>query len=312
MAAGAQRATLRIVNRLEVPECFEFDTKMRRSDRTRTILIESDVTLRAGADHLEICTRIDNQVRDHRVRVLFESGARTDTYLADSAFDVVERRIALPADNHTYKELAVETAPHANWTAVFDAQRGLAVVAPDLPEAAVRDFPERPLALTLLRGFRRTVFRNDDEPGGQSFGLHIFHYRLVPLRGRPDETALARLGEQMSGGIRAVQVLPRDQAPAAQRTLPRVFGQLVLRPDRAVMTSFRRHPEKGFLEIRLFNPGAQQIQESLELSFAPSRAELVDFEGEPRGDLKVSGKSIAVTIGPKQIVTIAIDGPGIR
>lgn len=309
VAAGAYRATLRIVNRMEVPECFEFDTKMRRSERTRTLLITSEVTLRAGADHLEICTTLDNQVRDHRLRVLFESGARAATYLADSAFDIVERPIALPADNHLHKELAVECTPQASWTAVHDGARGLAIVAPDLPETAVRDVPERPIALTLLRGFRRTVFRSDDEPGGQSLGTHVFRYRLVPLAGAPDGARLSRLGQQMWGGLRAVQVTPRLQAPAEERTLPAELGQLKLAGGRALVSSLRRHPEKGFLEVRLFNPSEGSIDETLEFSFAPQGVDLVDFEGQAQGSARLSGQRVTLKLAPKQIVTLAVHGP---
>jgi alpha-mannosidase/mannosylglycerate hydrolase len=308
IADGRQKGTLRITNRMEVPENFEFELKMHRSHRTKTMLVASDVTLRAGADHLEIRTTIDNQVRDHRVRVLFETNARTDTYLADSAFDVVERTIALPPDNHTYKELALETRPQASWTAAFDSSRGLAVVAPDLPESAVRDVPERTIALTLLRGFRRTVFRSDDEMGGQSLGLHVFNYRVVPLKGQPELARLSLLAQQMTGGVRSQFVLPREQAPSPERTLPRTFGQLSLKSGKALVTSLRRHPEKHFLELRLHNPYSTAVSEVCTFHFAPQRAERVDFEGAPQESLKVSGHDVSVSLKPKEVVTLAIHG----
>lgn len=307
IAAGGQKAVLRITNHLHVPRCFEFDTKMCRSDDTVLLKITSDVTLRAGADHLEITTVIDNNVRDHRVRVLFETGASTDTYLADSAFDMVERKIALPAENHTYRELVVETAPHASWTAVHDKQRGLAVVAPDLPETAVRDVPERTLALTLLRGFRRTVFRSDDEIGGQSLCRHEFKYRLVPLQGRPDVSQLSRLGQQAGAGLRAVQVLPRDQAPPADRKLDRTASQFSINPGKAIVTSFRRHPQKQHLEVRMFNPTSDAITETLTLSQAPRLAQLVNLEGEPSDKLECRDNKVTVKLAPRQIVTVALD-----
>ena len=43
------------------------------------------------------------------------------------------------------------------------------MVSTGLLESAVRDLPERPLALTLFRATRRTVF-TDGEPGGQLLG----------------------------------------------------------------------------------------------------------------------------------------------
>jgi alpha-mannosidase/mannosylglycerate hydrolase len=305
IAEGAQKATLRITNRMEVPRCFEFDTRMRRSEATSTLLIDSYVTLRAGVDHVEIRTVIDNNVRDHRVRVLFESGAATETYLADSAFDVVQRKIGLPRDNQTYRELAVETTPQASWTAVFDAGRGLAVVAPGLSETTVRDVVRRPLALTLLRGFRRTIF-TDGEEGGQSLGRHEFHYCLVPLSGPPPRTRLAELAQQTAGGIRTVQVLPRIQAPQNERTLPRSLGQLSLAPGRAVVSSLRRRLDTDALELRVFNPWDEPVSETLRFSRPVASVALTDLDGNPQQALKAGADgAVKLDVPAKKIATVS-------
>lgn len=310
VADGRQQGTLRITSRMVVPRCFEFDTRMRRSRVAEPLTIETDVTLRAGADHLELRTAIDNTVRDHRVRVLFESGAAADTYLADSAFDVVRRRIGLPADNHTYKELAVETTPQASWTAVHDERRGLAVVAPGLPETAVRDVPERTLALTLLRGFRRTIF-TDGEEGGQSLGPHEFRYRLVPLAGPPDRTRLAALAQRTAAGLRAVQVLPRNQAAAGERTVPRTLGQLRLRPGRALVSSLRRRPQSDAVELRLYNVHDEALTETLTFHRPAATAALTDLEGREQRPLAVAADgAVTVEIGPRAIVTVRLTFAG--
>ncbi len=306
VTSGAQQATLRITTRMHVPTHFEFDRKMARSRQTAELCIDSYVTLRAHSDHLEIRTVIDNNIRDHRIRVLFDSGAQTDTYLADSAFDVVRRRIALPADNHTYRELAVETTPHASWTAVHDDIRGLAIVAPDLPETTVRDLPARPIALTLLRGFRKTVF-TDGEEGGQSLGVHEFSYRLVPLRGEPSPARLAVLAQQTAAGIRAVQVLPPDQASASERTLPPAGGLLELDPGQAILTALRRHPRTDVLELRLHNPGDETIDEVITLSRRVASAALVDLEGNEIEPIEIDdGRRLPLSLPPRRIVTLHV------
>lgn len=303
---GAQKATLRVTNRMVVPRCFEFGTTMRRSEATATLLIDSFVTLRSDADHLEVRTVINNNIRDHRIRVLFESGAETDTYLADLAFDVIKRRIGLPPDHHTYKELAVETTPQANWTAVFDHRRGLAVVAPGLPETAVRDVPQRPLALTLLRGFRRTIF-TDGEEGGQCLGQHEFCYRLVPLAGEPPRTRLAQLAQRTAAGVRAVQVLPRIQASPSDRTLPRALGQLALKPGRVIVSSLRRRPDTDSLELRVFNVYDEPIAETLTLNRPVASAMLVDFDGNEQRSLSVNADgTVELNLPAKKIATIVI------
>jgi alpha-mannosidase len=307
IADGAARATLRITNRLQVPRSFLWGTEMRRSDDRVDFAISTDVTLRAGATDVEFRTEVDNTVRDHRLRVLFESHTQADTYLADSAFDVIERPVGLPPDSHTYKELAVETTPQAHWTAVTDEQRGLAVVAPGLPETTVRNAPERPLALTLFRGFRRTVFQDDNEPGGQCLGRHVFEYRLVPLDGRPDPVALTLLAQRASAGVRSVEVSHRNQPPATERRLPRTHGELRLDPGRVVVSSFRRHPTSGRLELRLYNLSERPAAEKLIFAHPVAAAARTDFDGGEEESLDVAGDTVTLSVPPRKIVTVAVD-----
>ncbi len=303
---GTFKATLRIAVRMRVPECWQFDS-MTRSDRHAELRIESFVTLRRGADSLDVRTVVHNHVRDHRLRVLFESGAKTDTYFADSAFDVIERTIALPDDNHTYKELALETRPQANWTAVHDGTRGLAVVSPDLYESCVRDVPERTLALTLLRAFQRSVFTNGEE-GGQVQGRHEFRYLLVPLCGDLPRTHLTHLAQRTAGGVRGVQVGAGNDRVREQPPLASTGG--LMRPGGAgsIITSLRRR-EDGRIELRLHNPTDHPLHESVTFDFDITSARSVDFEGRTLATIPSGRRELFIDLGPKQIVTLAIESP---
>jgi len=303
---GAHKATLRVTHWLQVPAEFGFGNLMQRSQHTEPLKIQSDITLRAGKNHVEVCTRIDNKIRDHRVRVLFDTGANTDTYLADSAFDVVERSIVLPDDNHTYKELAVETKPQASWTAAFDDQRGLAIVAPYLSETAVRDLPQRPIALTLLRGFRRTVM-TDGEEGGQSQGVHEFNYAIAPLKGRPSSTRLAVLAQTMCDGLRTVQVGRKDQKGIDCRKAPRSLSQLSFVEGYLVVTSLRVRADGENLELRAYNPEDVCVEETLTFQAEILKASLTNLEGKKIESLPVEGQhQIKLQVPAKRIVTLAL------
>ncbi|MDB6169161.1 MAG: glycoside hydrolase [Verrucomicrobia bacterium] len=305
---GPLLATFRVRTTMNVPAEFLADG-MVRSGKFTPMTMDSLVTLRAGQDHVEIRTTIDNPVDDHRVRVLFPSGAKADTYLTDTAFDVVERPVALPKDNHEYRELNVETQPQQSWTAVFDAKGGLAVVADGLLETAVRDTPERPVALTLFRGTRRTVF-TDGEPGGQMRGALSFHYAVMPLRGAPDRARLCELGQQLAAGLRTVQLRAADVLiHRTTGTLLPEAGFLRLEGP-AVMTSVRE--TAGALEIRMFNPQDKKISATVRLGSAGGRekrtpeVQRIDFEGNPLGSLPVVKGGVTTTLKPKEIVTLRV------
>lgn len=308
IADGGQKGTLRITHRMQVPRDFDFDIRMRRSSETAELVIQTDVTLRAHADHVELKTVIDNQIRQHRIRVLFESGVEATTYQADAPFDVVTRPIALPEQNHTYRELAVETRPQQNWTAVNDAQRGLALIAPGLPESAVRDDPQRTLALTLLRGFKRTIFHEfpEGDIGGQSLGRHEFDYRLVPLAGAADAARLTHLAQVTAGGARATQILAKNQAPADDRNVPPSSGQLTLKPGHTIVNSLRHHPEKDYVELRLHNPTDTEVTEQVTYHKPIKAASLTDFDGNSPTSLPVDVSTVTVTLPPFKIATVAL------
>lgn len=306
---GPMLTTFRVRTTMGVPAEFHFDSHTR-SEKIVNLVIDNLLSLRPGADRLEVQTTVYNEADDHRLRVLFPTGAQAQTYLADSPFDVVERPIALRADNHLYRELEVETKPQQSWTAVFDGQRGLAVVSAGLMESAVRDLPARPIALTLFRGTRRTAMTNG-EPNGQLRGVLNFRYWIVPLADEPDRPRLCLLGQQLAAGFRDVQLRPEDIALHRQPIALPPTASFLSVDGPAVLSSVRRVGEA--LELRLFNPTTRQIQttitlnEPIGLAQRPTHAQRVDFEGRPLDRARpLEGGTVTFRLRAKQILTVRL------
>ena len=307
---GPMLTTFRVRTVMSVPVEFEFD-RMVRSESLTELVIDSYISLRRGSRHLEVESTVQNTARDHRLRVLMPSGAKADTYLADSPFDVVERPIALREDNHLYRELEVETKPQQSWTAVSDADRGLGVVDQGLLETAVRDLPDRTLALTLMRATRRTAF-TDGEPEGQLQGNLSFRYWIVPLAGEPDRARLCSLGVQLAAAARPVQLRPKDiESHGTDHALPTTAGFMQVDGPVAV-TSTRAAGEA--VELRMFNPNTQTVEATLDLNARPgsmpkpTTAQPVDLESNPKGNaIPVSQGKCTVSLSPKEIVTLRLE-----
>ncbi|MFN2128136.1 MAG: glycoside hydrolase family 38 C-terminal domain-containing protein, partial [Anaerolineales bacterium] len=303
---GPFQATILLRLNLFVPEKFDFK-HMYRSEKKIPLAIEHYLTLRKGQDYLEVETFVENTAQDHRLRILFPSGAKTDTYLADSAFDVVERAITLRADNHLYREMEVETKPQQSWTAVFDEQRGLAVISSGLLESAVRDLPDRTLALTLLRSTKKTV-GTVGEPGGQEQGRLNFRYWILPIHGSPDRTRLCEMGQQVSNGLKFAQMQPEDvHIYTTDPILPPKASFLCLEGP-AVITSLQWVNDG--LEVRMFNPLMKTSQNMIRIKNWPEKVQKfqwvqpVNFESSPQGDRKSINQ--AVELEPKQILTVRL------
>jgi alpha-mannosidase len=305
IADGPLLSRLRVVVTLLLPERFDAATQARSTSRVPLVL-DTIVTLRRGAHRVEIETTVTNTASDHRLRMLFPTRTAADTYLADTPFDVVERSIALRLDNHLNRELETETKPQQSWTAVNDGRRGLAIVAPDLSETAVRDLPDRSLALTLLRATGRTAFTYR-EPEGQLLGRRLtFRSWLVPLA-QVDRVELAESAQALAGGHRVVQLASADAAIHRRPTaLPTAWSFAELRGD-AVLTSLREVGD-GF-EIRLINPHEYPTTVTLRppVGIGPGIG-LVDFESRPLGDAVAvnPGGEIALDLPAKRVVTLRL------
>lgn len=304
---GPFSAALKITTRMRVPEFFDFAASIRSASMVE-LVIESVLTLRKGCPFLEVETTVVNQARDHRLRVLFPSGAKTQTYLADSAFDVVERQIALRADNHLYREMEIEAKPQQSWTAVFDSVRGLAVVSDgSLLEGGVRDTPERPILQTLYRSTGRTVMTTG-QPGGQLMGHEMkFRFRIHPLGGTPDRTTIFQSARQLAAGISSCQLLAKDVVDFEDLpALPSSDG-LFQMEGHAVLSSATMRGNR--LEVRMFNPWDRSVHASLIAgdSLVASKAEAVDFLSLSRKKkLNRRGRKIGMILQAKEILTLSI------
>ncbi len=304
---GFAKATLRLALTMNLPAEFDF-RRMVRAEREAPLRIVSELTLRHGSDRLEVTTTVENNVKDHRLRVLFPTGLAGDRYFSSSAFDVAERKVALPEDTDLRDELPVETSAQESWTAFGDSAAGLAVVARGLPECTVIDSPERPVALTLLRSFRRAVLAGiDRNPGGQIQGTHTFHYELAPFAGKVPARRLFLAARQVSGAVRTADVLARDLAwREGGPVLPREQSFLALEGN-AVVTSIQY--EGNALTVRLFNPGATTERIALRTLQAPAAVRCVTLAGEPdsRTAAAVEGGLVRLTLPAKRIATVVIE-----
>lgn len=202
----------------------------------------------------------------------------------------------------------METCPQQTWTAVQDGTRGLAVISTGLLESCVRDQPDRPLALTLFRATRRTIF-SDGEPGGQLQGELTFNYWIVPLAGPADRGQLLDYGTLLGAGLRVTQLSAYDAAVCPQSVTLPPSASLLQVNGRVAVTSVRE--VEGGIEVRLFNPGLEQISATIDFGGRPvavprpRTAQRVNLESRPLGKpAAVSGQAYSLEVRPMEIVTL--------
>jgi alpha-mannosidase len=305
---GFAQTTFRVRVTLHVPACFVLDKNvMQRSPEFVPLVVTSWLTLRAGAPLLDVRTEVENTARDHRVRMLLPSGVPVATYFADSPYDVVERPIALRPDSHTLFEPEVETKPQYSFTAVNDGTRGLAVISTGQPESAVRDLPDRPIALTLFRGFQRTV-SEEREDGGQMLGRTAHRYAIYPHAGPLPAAELFRMGQALANGVRCVYTsTKRLKLPLPAPTLPAAGSWLKPGPGPLIVTALKRTEDGAAIVLRVFNPTAEPAEQTFESLARIRTAHLANLLEEPGEPLTPRGRTLTITAQPRQIVTVRLE-----
>jgi alpha-mannosidase len=226
---------------------------------------------------------------------------------AEAAFDVIERRIERGPDSAYYNR-ENPTYPNHRFVDVSDGAVGLALVNDGIREYEVTDTPERLLALTLLRAyeFRQSpvIDRWEVHPEmhlSQALGEHEFRYAIYPHAGAWDGSSVFQQADVLN--------LPLEigQAGPHQGDLPREMSFLSIGPDELVLTALKRGEERETMILRFFNPTARDLEGKVSLFKEIKGAWLTNMNEERREELTPSGKSVAVPVPKKKIITVEIE-----
>lgn len=147
--------TIEINHEIEIPESassafaeekrrlvWHPDRQSERSENFTTFKITTELTLNKHDKQLTIRVKLNNNVDDHRLRVLFPTGKQTETHQVGSVFEVVTR---------ANKQVKEWTNPAKdNRKQGFVASGNIVVASVGLPEYEVSEHGDK-LELTLLR-----------------------------------------------------------------------------------------------------------------------------------------------------------------
>ncbi len=296
--AGRYRALLRVRGVWELPAGLSDDLQ-RRSDNTEPLSFTITAHLTPFSRHVEFEATVDNTVRDHRLRVLFATGRRTNAHHAESAFAVVsrEQRAYDPADFHI--EVPAAVAPMQGFVTVEDDRAGVTLFSHGLPEYELKHDSNGILALTLLRcvgqlsqgpllmrpGGRAGWY--NETPDAQCQGTHTFRFGFLPHpTGWAAQCArIRRTAESFLLPIR-VHAGKKYDSPAPDT------AALHVEPESLALSAFKEAEDGGDVVVRIFNPTPQTIEGRITLGFAPAELRRADLEESAGERLSVRGNAL--------------------
>lgn len=249
---GPVRTVFRITHELRVPRSMEqLPHGLRRSDDLVVLTIRSLIGLSKGAAHVDIETEIDNQSRDHRLRLVIPTGVPAPSFFANQPFVFVERHTGIRTETQNWKECEV---PEKQMGGIVGKRRqdgtGLAFVsAYGLHECAAPDDERGSIHVTMFRSFEKTRL-TDGEDGGQITGPLTFKYALAVMNDSDSFAGLVRLQECLQADLHPSFVkVGEDCAPVGPMSYFELSGS-------DICASVIKRPEngnEGELIVRCYN-----------------------------------------------------------
>jgi len=291
---GELSATIAAKIKMNVPAFGIINKNMvqgesKRSDEMAEIEITTYYTLKKGAKTVEVKTVIDNTVKDHRMRVMFDTGIKTNIAKSAGHF-YVDERSTVPTGDRYYPEM--QTLPKGYYTTLEDEKGGFSFI--DNCTCEYEATKEGKLAITLFRGVRNiicTEFRSagafPHEDGGQSLGELTFEYELYPF----SENETGFLAESISAPIKAVQTSKGDGKEKNRKSFLEI-------PKELVLTAFKKAEDRESYIIRVYNPLGKEVCGAFKGNFR--NAKIVNLNEEYEKDADMNN----IKVKPHEILTI--------
>ena len=288
--------TLRIERVFALPVGLDAAREARVASTT-PCTVTTDVTVAPGVERVDLGVTIDNRADDHRMRLVFPTGAPVTEFRAATTFDVA-RRTNAARDDARWVHPAPTTFPHQGWVAV----NGLLVGAPGIPEAEVT--ADGSIAITLLRAVG-WLSRGDlhtrpvqagpgmPAPGAQCHGRLVARLVVAP----DTDSAVARDAEL---GLRAVAA---GDAPLLR---PGV-AMLELSPRELALSTVKPASDGDGLVLRVLNPTDQLVEATVRLGRPRPSASMVRLDETPSGDrVRTADRSVIFEVPPHALRSLLV------
>lgn len=260
-----------------------------RSGETTTISLKTTVSLEKGMKGPAFKLVIDNQASDHRLRVLFPTGLKTETHQADSIFEIVNR------PNTPEKEWKNPSVCHhlQRFVSIADDKEGLTVATDGLQEYEI--FPEDgTIAVTLLRSVAELGdWGYFPTPEAQCLGIQTAEWLVLP---HEKDVILSR------AFVEAYQYkvpLYTVQTDCHDGTLPASHQFVTSESSGLVWTSMKVSEEQDDVMIRWFNPAGTRgtVKASIPMNQTSYKSTILEEKTEESQErYEVEGHEI-ITLG---------------
>lgn len=325
-----QKAVIRTV--LKVPSDLD---KRKSGVLDEQIPIVSQIVLDTCSQAINFNVEIDNNAKDHRLRVLFNTMIKSDHSYADTQFGIIKRGIDIfdqLKDNskEPWKEVPVNIEPMLSMVELNDGNRGTALLTKGIKEYQIIGDENDTIALTLmsttgvlgkdnllLRPGRASGISNTTvyTPSAELLGRLQFEFALYMHEGGIENSRAQVLAKELNSPVISYEDqnlctfrhrLDRFELNAENIEMPEAFSLFEL-DNNLILSGLKKAEDgRGYI-IRVSNPGLEKIN-PVPLKFN-IKVDLVETNLSERlvGSLKTGSIFDLGTFNPCQVKTFRVN-----
>ena len=300
VSSGVNEISFLIEKEMLLPKYLDGYT-FKRSDERAALRIKSTVTLGRSDSFVTVESEIENNIKDHRLRVTFPTDTDGEKYFASQAFCFLERPTGIDYYTDTWIEpYSLEQNTSGIVGKVGTDGAGLALIsAYGIHECSCNDDERSTLSLTLLRSFDR-VRRQRGAEGAQIQGTHRYKYAIAPLSHRVDYGELCRIMHGIADTDPSFTVPSSLSEPAVEKSYFSIDNKDI------ILSIFKCAEDGEGYILRLYNASSTDTVARLSLNGEFTRALECNLNEDAVGEYKLECGSLEMHFSPWQIKTVKL------
>lgn len=301
ISEGFALVAFKIEKDIMLPAFLDSST-FKRSEIKKPLHVEYTVTLKRDSAAVEIEMKIDNNIKDHRLRLMLPTGIEGKNYFAGQAFCCVKREVGTDLKTITWYEPEQAEKNMNGIIGKRDAEgNGLAFVSAEgLHEGACHSDKCNTIAVTLYRCFDR-VFLQTKSVRSQLQQTMTFKYAIVPLDINTDYTDLIYIRHCLADTDITFSRRVNNKA-----SKPENKSYLSLDNENIQLSILKCAQDGNGYVIRVFNASDERSVTNLSLNFDFGNIFETNMNEEVIKKIDTVDNKISLSFGPWEIKTIRI------
>lgn len=311
-----------ITYNLGIPDSLTQD-RTNRSGKVKKLTVDITFTLYSEIKRIDLRIEINNQSKDHRLRILFPTRIKSEKISVDGHFAVIERPVHLP-QGIKWKQPPSKTNHQLKFVSVSDKKAGFTVCNRGLPEyeAIIDERGEITFAITLLRSIGwlalpNLVTRNEiagpalATPEAQCLGKSIFNLSIITHNAEFSLSDISKNAidfnlplKTFNPGVMRTALRVPDHIffrgiPLLMPTEPEEVKSLDLRqsfleitPNNLVLSACKKAEEDSALIVRIYNISPSPCTGRIKLFRSIQEIKVVNMDEKEINDTQITDISL--------------------